>query len=157
MKAKILIAAFLVVLAATVPAIAQGNGNAGRTDDGSNGNGNGRRTNTSDGNGNSGNAGNGTSNSGGGSGAGANNNPSTPHGVSVVPEKDLLAIVKSGQAVSLASLLPNVQERTGGKIIDAQLVRTERTLIYAVKILTPDGRVGIEYYNARLGTHIEVQ
>lgn len=148
MKTKIL--AFLVVLAATLPAIAQGNGNGG-------GNGNGARTNTSDGNGNSGNVGNGNRSNGVGNGAGANSSPSTHPDVGVVPEKDLLAIVKSGQAVSLASLLPNVQERTGGKIIDAQLVRTARTLIYAVKVLTPDGRVGIEYFNARSGTHIEVQ
>ncbi|WP_332691030.1 hypothetical protein [Devosia sp.] len=163
MKAKILIAAFLVVLAATVPAIAQGNGdggNAGQADDGNHGNGNGARTNSSDGDGNSVNAGRGSDPRGGngdGNGAGASNKPPTPPDVSVVPEKDLLAIVNAGHAVSLASLLPNVQERTGGEIIDAQLVRTERALIYAVKVLTPDGRVGVEYYNARSGTHIEVR
>jgi uncharacterized membrane protein YkoI len=59
--------------------------------------------------------------------------------------------------VSLSSLLQGVQARSGGQIIDAQLVRTPRILIYAVKVLTPDGHVGTEYYNARSGAYIEVR
>lgn len=171
MKAKLVIAVFLALFAATVPVFAQGNGNGGgggnssQTEDtdtseddggsgnggnGNNGNGNGNASPKENGNGNN-NAG------GGGNGAGAGNAPSRSNDVTVVPEEDLLAIVKAGQAVSLASLLPNVQERTGGEIIDAQLVRTTRSLIYVVKVLTPDGHVGIEYYNARSGIYIEAR
>lgn len=171
MKAKLVIAVFLALFAAAVPVFAQGNGNGGgggnssQTEDtdtseddggsgnggnGNNGNGNGNVSPKENGNGNN-NAG------GGGNGAGAGNAPSRSNDVTVVPEEDLLAIVKAGQAVSLASLLPNVQERTGGEIIDAQLVRTTRSLIYVVKVLTPDGHVGIEYYNARSGIYIEAR
>lgn len=162
MKAKVLIATFLVLFAATVPVIAQGNGNgggnSGQTEDGDtdqsedDGNGNsGNDRGGNDGNGNGSSNGNGNGNNDGGNRGGANGE------VTVVPEEDLLAIVKAGQAVSLGSLLPNVQERTGGEIIDAQLVRAEQSLIYVVKVMTPDGRVGIEYYNARSGTHIEAR
>ena len=159
MKAKVLISAFLLVFAVTMPVLAQGNGNgggnSGQNDTGNNGNGNGNgQTDTPDnGNGN----GNGNGNNAGGNGAGASGKQSASGEVTVVPEEDLLAIVKAGQAVSLASLLPNVAERTGGEIIDAQLVRTERSLIYVVKVMTPEGRVGVEYYNARSGIHIEAQ
>ena len=155
MTAKALIAAFLMIFVATMPAIAQGNGN---------GNGNSAQADSddtsesgdaADRNGNSGNGRSDNGNNGNGNGAGADNRSSDD--LTVVPEQDLLAIVKAGQAVSLASLVPNVQERTGGQIIDAQLVRKDRALIYEVKVLTPDGRVGIEYYNARSGTHIEAR
>lgn len=175
MKAKLVIAVFLALFAATVPVFAQGNGNGGgggnssqtedtdtSEDDGGSGNGGNGNGNNGNGNGN-GNASpkensNGNNNAGGGgNGAGAGNAPSRSNDVTVVPEEDLLAIVKAGQAVSLASLLPNVQERTGGEIIDAQLVRTARSLIYVVKVLTPDGHVGIEYYNARSGIYIEAR
>ena len=164
MKAKVVIVAFFMMLAATVPAIAQGNGNGGgnsgqadsddasESDDGADTTG-GADRNGNSGNGRSDNGNNG--NNGGGNGAGADNRSSND--LTIVPEQDLLASVKAGHAVSLASLVPNVQERTGGEIIDAQLVRSDHALIYAVKVLTPDGRVGIEYYNARSGIHIEAQ
>ena len=167
MKAKVLIAAILLVFAATMPVHAQGNGNgngnSGQNDVGDNGNGNGSGNGNGNGNGQTDtpdedrNARNGNGNNAGGNGAGASSEQSASGEVTVIPEEDLLAIVKAGQAVSLASLLPNVQERTGGEIIDAQLVRTERSLIYVVKVLTPEGHVGIEYYNARSGTHIEAR
>lgn len=168
MKARVLIAAFLVVFAVTAPVLAQGNGNgngnSGQSDNGSNGNGNGNGT--SDGNGNSGNSGSGNGNAGGGNngssnngvnGAGGDNTTSTPAEPTAVPEEDLLLLVEAGQAVSLASLLPNVQARTGGQIIDAELVRTQHSLIYVVKVLTPEGQVRVEYYNARSGIYIEAR
>lgn len=155
MKARVLIAAFLVVFAATAPVLAQGNGN-GNDNAGQNDNGNGNQADPPSGNGNAGNGDNGNGDSGGANAAGGDNT-STPAEPTTVPEGDLLSMVEAGQAVSLASLLPNVQARTGGQIIDAELVRTERSLTYVVKVLTPDGRVGVEYYDARSGTHIEMR
>lgn len=189
MKAKLIIAACLLLFVSTVPVIAQGNGNGGgnsaeTADDAADESEDDGDTNSADENGNSGR--NGGVNNGNGSGSGnadtnghpnavpdgngnRNNNGGAENGtgtgsvptasdeVTVVPEEDLLAIVKAGQAVSLSSLLPSVQQRTGGEIIDAQLVRTTRSLIYVVKVLTPDGHVGIEYYNARSGIHIEAR
>ena len=182
MMAKVLIAAFLTLLATAGPTFAQGNGNgngngnANQTSEGS-GNGNGNAGGGNAGNNGNGNAGNSNGNAGNGNGetgnagnsngnAGNGNNGnatagadelSAPAEPALVPEEDIQSLVRSGQAVSLVSLLPSLQARTGGQIIDAQLVRTERALIYALKVLTPDGRVGIEYYNARSGTHIEVR
>jgi uncharacterized membrane protein YkoI len=169
MKAKLLIATFLVLFAATAPVIAQGNGNSGgnsaqsedddtdESEDGDNGN-SGNNQGGNNGNGDAGSNGHGNSNGGNGNGNNGGGDRTRANGeVTVVPEEDLLAIVKAGQAVSLASLLPNVEERTGGEIIDAQMVRTDRSLIYVVKVMTPEGRVGIEYYNARSGTHIEAR
>ena len=171
MKAKLLIATFLVLFAATAPVIAQGNGNSGgnsaqsedddtdESEDGDNGN-SGNSQGGNNGNGDGGSNGHGNSNGGNGNGNGNNGGGDRTRAngeVTVVPEEDLLAIVKAGQAVSLASLLPNVEERTGGEIIDAQMVRTDSSLIYVVKVMTPEGRVGIEYYNARSGTHIEAR
>lgn len=179
MTARLLIAVFLL-LAAAAPTLAQGNsdgnGNAGNNGNGGNsGNaGNSGSPGNSDNPGNSGNAGSGNAASGNGAGnAGSGNNSGIGNGAgaaepgtptpppfsepTLVPEEDILSMVQSGQAVSLSSLLPGVQARSGGQIIDAQLVRTPRILIYAVKVLTPDGRVGTEYYNARSGAYIEVR
>ena len=82
--------------------------------------------------------------------------PSSATEPAIVPEGELLPMVETDQAVSLVSLLPDIEARTGGQLIDAQLVRQEHTLLYAVKVLTPTGRVGVEYYDARSGRHIEV-
>jgi hypothetical protein len=161
MTARILIAICLL-LAAAMPSLAQGNGNGNPGNSGNSGNAGG---NGNAGNGNMENAGAGNSNAGGGGGNNGGGN-GAGHGAgrapvltepAVVPEADILSMVRSGQAVSLSSLLPGVQARSGGQIIDAQLVRTPRILIYAVKVLTPDGHVGTEYYNARSGAYIEVR
>lgn len=155
MTARIFIALFLL-LAAAIPTHAQGNGNGNSGNSSNAGNGN-----AGNGNMENGDAGHRSGNAGNGGSQGPNDPSSGRPPIftepTVVPEEDILAMVKSGQAVSLSSLLPGVQERSGGQIIDAQLVRTPRTLIYAVKVLTPDGRVGTEYYNARSGAYIEVQ
>lgn len=175
MTARLLIAVFLL-LAAAAPTLAQGNsdGNGNNGNGGNSGNagnssspGNSGSPGNSDNPGNSGNAGNGNGNGAGSAGSGNNSGigngaggiePGTPapppfSEPTLVPEEDILSMVQSGQAVSLSSL----QARSGGQIIDAQLVRTPRILIYAVKVLTPDGRVGTEYYNARSGAYIEVR
>lgn len=182
MTARLLIAVFLL-LAAAAPTLAQGNsdgngnagnngnggnsGNAGNSSSPGNSDNPGNSGNAGSGNAASGNAGNGAGNAGSGNNSGIGNGagatePGTPtpppfSEPTLVPEEDILSMVQSGQAVSLSSLLPGVQARSGGQIIDAQLVRTPRILIYAVKVLTPDGRVGTEYYNARSGAYIEVR
>jgi hypothetical protein len=182
MTARLLIAVFLL-LAAAAPTLAQGNsdgngnagnngnggnsGNAGNSSSPGNSDNPGNSGNAGSGNAASGNAGNGAGNAGSGNNSGIGNGagatePGTPSPPpfsepTLVPEEDILSMVQSGQAVSLSSLLPGVQARSGGQIIDAQLVRTPRILIYAVKVLTPDGRVGTEYYNARSGAYIEVR
>lgn len=172
MKIKFLTATFVLMLAITAPVLAQGNGNGngGQSEGGNSGNGHGGSSgNESPGdssgrdssrqNGNA-NANAGKNNAGTGNGNGANHsratNSSPPAEPAIVPEDELLPMVEAGEAVSLVSLLPDIETRTGGQIIDAQLVRAERSLLYIVKVLTPAGRVGTEYYDARSGSHIEV-
>ncbi len=185
MKIKVLTATFLMMLAITAPVLAQGqgngngNGNSGQSEGGNNGNGNGNNGNGNGGNGNGGNDGPadtpggsrsredgdsdanpGKGNNGANHDNGANGprskDSSPPAEPVIIPEDELLPMVEAGEAVSLVSLLPDIKTRTGGQIIDAQLVRAERSLVYVVKVLTPAGRVGTEYYNARSGSHIEV-
>jgi hypothetical protein len=176
MKIKVLTATFLTMLAITAPVLAQGHGNgdgnSGQSESGNSGNGNG-------GNGNGGNngpadtpggnrsredgdsdanpgKGNGGANHDNGANGSRSKDSSPPAEPAIIPEDELLPMVEAGEAVSLVSLLPDIETRTGGQIIDAQLVRAERSLLYIVKVLTPAGRVGTEYYDARSGSHIEV-
>ena len=130
-----------VVLALPMPAWAQGNGNG-------NGNGNDHD------NGNSNNAG------GNGNGNGRDRDPvdSESPGIAAsggeLSESEVLAAVKRGSAVSLESILPDVRTRTGGEIINAKLQETRGSLLYAVTVLTPGGKVVTQYYRARSGLHV---
>ncbi|HEV7293156.1 MAG TPA: hypothetical protein VGN79_12635, partial [Devosia sp.] len=73
-------------------------------------------------------------------------------------ERAALEAVRSGIAVPLETLLPDLEARTeGGSLIDAELIRVKGFLLYAVKVLTPAGRVQTEYYLARTGAHLEVR
>lgn len=148
----------------------QGNGSAGSN----NGNGNGPTENSGNGNGNSqgsgnagGNSGNGNGqsnanagNSGNGPGSGGNGlGSSTPantdaNGTVHYSQDDARDAVSTGKAVSLASLLPDLQERAGGEIIDAELIRVQNILVYVVKVLRLNGRVTQEYYYAQSGRFI---
>jgi hypothetical protein len=62
--------------------------------------------------------------------------------------------VNAGQAVSLISLVPDIQERTSGEIIDAEMLNVRGMLVYAVRVLQPSGRVTSEFYYARSGIYI---
>ena len=148
----------------------QGNGNAGSN----NGNGNGPSENSGNENGNSqasgnagGNSGNGNGpsnanagNSGNGPGSGGNGlGASTPantdaNGTVHYSQDDARDAVSAGKAVSLASLLPDLQARAGGEVIDAELLRVQNILVYAIKVLRPDGLVTQEYYYAQSGRFI---
>ncbi|MGB3339563.1 MAG: hypothetical protein WBA73_20480 [Devosia sp.] len=70
-------------------------------------------------------------------------------------ESDVLAAVEAGRAVPLSTIMPDVRTRTGGEVINAQLQQVGSFLLYAVTVLTPEGKVSIEYYYARSGQHVE--
>ena len=80
---------------------------------------------------------------------------SAPGTIVELSESDALQAVKAGEAVPLQSLLPDVRARTGGEIINAQLQQVGGSLLYTIKVLTPDGKVMAEYYHARSGLHVE--
>ena len=173
MNRRSVFAAVLAVfaLAHTPSAWAQGNGNNGQGDDnngqGNNGQGNGN----GGGNGNTNGNGNGRGNGGGGNNNGVGNQPVSPNGAipdvdppqppktggidDELSESEVLAEVEAGRAVSLSSIMPDIRTRTGGEIIDAQLEQVGSFLLYAVTVLTPEGKVTTEYYYARSGLHVE--
>lgn len=164
-----------ILLAFPAAALSQGNGNGnGNGNSGNNGNGNGNSGNNGNGNGNSGNNGNGNSsgngnsngngNNGNGNGASSGNevtsgnggsNSSSGAATTELSEETALQAVESGEVVPLRNILPDLTERTGGEVINAHLVWDGNRLLYAVKVITPQGKVETEYYLARTGAHVE--
>jgi hypothetical protein len=162
-RTSVLALSVVVVLNASSIALAQGNGHA-----------NGHGNNQVSGQGNNGNAssnagGNGNGNSGGNGNAGSavtitggpqgttapdlSSTTGTPNGD--LSENDVLEAVEAGRAVSLSRILPDLRARTGGEVIDAQLQQVGSFLVYAIKILTPEGKVTTEFYYARSGLPVE--
>ena len=70
-------------------------------------------------------------------------------------ESEALEAMQTGTAVPLQSILPDVESRTGGQIINAHLREVDGALLYAVTVLTPEGKVTTEYYHAQSGLHVE--
>ncbi|NGP18129.1 PepSY domain-containing protein [Devosia aurantiaca] len=50
--------------------------------------------------------------------------------------------------------MPDISTRTGGEMIDAQLLSVRGFLVYAIKVLNPGGKVTTEYYYAQSGIFI---
>jgi len=181
MSRKSVFALILVVLLTVAgPALAQGQGNGnGNGQNNGNGQDNGNGQNTGDGgngNGNGQNNGQGSTNTNGNSnensngqsghalesqvekttGAKAGSDATAPAAASggELSESDALAAVRSGAAVSLSTLLPDVRRRTGGEVINAQLQQVGAYLVYAITVLAPGGAVSTEFYLARSGQHV---
>lgn len=134
-----------VTLSISPPGWAQGQGSAN-----ANAHGNGNANGNADGNSSAG------SKAGAGSGAeGGLPSVAGPGGrFKELSERDVLEAVEAGRAVSLSTILPDLRSRTGGEVINAQLQQVGGFLLYAVTVLTPDGKVGTEYYYARSGLHV---
>jgi hypothetical protein len=156
-----------------------GNGNGGNNGQGNgNGNGNGNGPGSANGEGSNGqnnrttngdNGRSGRESSGHGNGQGQVNGRGNSgiRGVSpeAYPRRDSDATVRydqdyardavnAGRAVSLASLLSDLQARTSGEVIDAELLRVQGMLIYSIKVLRTSGHVTQEYYYAQSGRFI---
>lgn len=149
MKRTSLAAMLTVLLALSQPAWAQGQGN---------GQGDGKSQGPSENAG--GNNGNGQGNGLGPDGTDSHGKPNEqgkptenlpPDPPRELSEEDALAAVRAGRAVELAAILPDVRSRTGGEVINAQLLQAGDFLIYAVTVLTPSGQVLTERYYARSG------
>lgn len=163
MKRASLAIALSALLALSSPAWAQGPGNGNGNGNGSSENGNGR----------------GPADNPGQGGDHGRDNAGAPNPAGVVPpgladpkgiapgqanaappaaaelsESDALAAVEAGRAVELETLLPDIRSRTGGEVINAQLLQVGGFLIYAVTALTPAGQVITEHYYARSGVHV---
>jgi hypothetical protein len=71
-------------------------------------------------------------------------------------EETALGALQAGKAVPLTTIVNDLKTRGAGEIIDAQLVTSGSFLLYAVKVLSSDGKVATEYYYARTGRRVEV-
>jgi len=164
--------AFVLIAAIATPAHAQNNGNGqgnggSAQDNQGQGNGNSGQGNNGQGpDSNNGNTGNGHAN-GNGQGHGNGNGQGNAHGNSgkvdtaapspetPLSEDEVLDAVKAGRVVSLSSLVPDLEQRSGGgELIDAELRKVDGFLVYAVKVLAADGRVTTDYYYAQSGRFI---
>ena len=185
MSVRVQLTAFLVLTLLAAPSWAQGNGNGNSggngngsesqgSDNGNGGNGGGNDNSgnsgkagggNSGGAGSSGNTGNngasGNGNSGNANNSGSNGAPgqsgSQAEPVPGSPERAALEAVQSGRAVPLETVLPDVRATSGGEVIDAELVTVNGFLLYAIKVLTPAGRVSVQYYYANSGRRVEVR
>lgn len=171
--------AFILIAAIATPAYAQNNGNGQGNggnaqdnqgqDNGNSGQGNNGQGNNGQGpDSNNGNTGNGQANGNGqGHGNGNGNGQGNAHGNSgkvdtaapspetPLSEDEVLDAVKAGRVVSLSSLVPDLERRSGGgELIDAELRKVDGFLVYAVKVLAADGRVTTDYYYAQSGRFI---
>lgn len=156
-----LLLALLLAVSLAQPSFGQGNGNG--ESQGVNGHDQGNT-----GNGQGGNNGNGSgSNSAGGQGNTGNGQTPAPTASSNAPSNDApanqnvelsqeeaSAVVAEGSALSLATIVRSLAERTPGDVVDASLLQVGPTLVYAVKVLSPAGRLSTEYYHADTGRFI---
>jgi hypothetical protein len=136
-----------------------GNGNGGGTKgdgngpDRNSGNGNSQGKTDRGGKGNDGNSGNGPG--GDDTGTGTDMSGSTDASGTIHFSQDYARdVVNRGKAVSLGSLMPELQARSEGSVIDAELLNVRGILVYSIKVLRTDGRVTQEYYYAQSGRFI---
>lgn len=161
-----LLLALLLAVSLAQPSFGQGNGNGESQgvnghDQGNTGNGQG----SSNGNGSGSNSSGGQGNTGNGqtpaptgspppaSGNAPSNDAPANQNVELSQE-EASAVVAEGSALSLATIVRSLAERTPGDVVDASLLQVGPTLVYAVKVLSPAGRLSTEYYHADTGRFI---
>ena len=88
-----------------------------------------------------------------GNGAGSIKPPAgpLPGGPDSTDQNNALEAVKSGQALPLGSIVPLAETKWGGRVIDAELVRVQGTLLYRLTMLDDNGVSRRVYYQARTG------
>ncbi len=88
-----------------------------------------------------------------GNGAGSIKAPAgpLPGGPDSTDQNNALEAVKSGQALPLSSIVPLAETKWGGRVIDAELVRVQGTLLYRLTMLDDNGVSRRVYYQARTG------
>jgi hypothetical protein len=104
--------------------------------------------------GNSGNSGNSDNagNPGNSSKARASSPSAAPDAADGVLDQDAaLDAVKHGEALPLRTLLPEIERRYRGDVIDAVLRKKGRKLVYTLKVLSPEGRVFVVAVDAATG------
>ena len=139
---RVFVLILTVLCLSASPVLAQNNGQG-------NGNGQGNANGQENGNG-GGNNGNGQSNST----ATDKSSRTDDYGTLHYSQDYARDLVNAGRAVSLASLMPDLQARSEGSVIDAELLNVQGILVYSVKVLRTDGRVTQEYYYAQSGRFI---
>jgi hypothetical protein len=154
-------------------------GNSGNGAGSNNGNGPGGNSGNGAG-GNSGNGpgnknGNGSGNNNGNGPGGGNSSPAAPAGpagpatgpsdraptpsqpAQVLTQDEAATAAGAGQVAPLTDFADSIAERSGGEIVDAELLRVDGMLVYAIKVLEPSGQLATQYFHARSGVFIGVQ
>ena len=107
----------------------------------------------SKGKGNKGKSGGNEGNSGNaGSASRGSSQSAAPGAVEDVLDQDAtLDAVSQGKALPLRTLIPQIERKYHGRVIDAALRREGRKLVYALKMLSPAGRVFVVAIDAATG------
>ena len=66
-------------------------------------------------------------------------------------------LLKSGEILPLEIILENVRKSYPGKILDVELEKKDKNIVYEIEILTENGIVKELYINARNGTLISIK
>jgi hypothetical protein len=79
----------------------------------------------------------------------------TPDAADGVLDQDAaLDAVEQGEALPLRTLLPEIERRYRGDVIDAVLHKKGRKLVYTLKVLSPEGRVFVVAIDAATGRQV---
>jgi hypothetical protein len=81
--------------------------------------------------------------------------PSQP--AQVLTQDEAVTAAGAGQVAPLTDFADSIAERSGGEIVDAELLRVDGMLVYAIKVLEPDGSLATQYFHARSGVFIGVE
>jgi len=65
--------------------------------------------------------------------------------------------VQTKQVVPLSELAEIVLQRSGAEMVDAELLRIGRMLVYSIRVIDQAERLSIQYYYARSGRFIGSQ
>ena len=77
-----------------------------------------------------------------------------PSGATSLTPDEALALVQTRRALPLSDLAEIVQQRSGGEMIDAELLRVGQFLVYAIKVIDEVERLSVQYYHAGSGLYI---
>lgn len=67
------------------------------------------------------------------------------------------AAVSAGEILPLAALLPTLETRFGARLIEVELDRDDRRLVYEIEMITPAGRILEIEVDAKTGAILEAE
>jgi uncharacterized membrane protein YkoI len=65
--------------------------------------------------------------------------------------------VRSGEAAPLATIIQSLTQGTTDRVVEAELLRLNGLLVYALKTVSSDGEIQTQYVDARSGRLLVVR